>query len=143
MIRRSDYLLKKLLSRSGSCFLSVFSLLCFNMHPNKDQFLFRNPNKWYILTLTQQHFHNVRITLPGSSMQSSVPEFILKHKTSSPLTNILISINPDIVKLRCVMALKFQFSSLEKHVYDTLFIHQFEGEKYTVAGTFDVDHSCF
>lgn len=31
------------------------------------------------LTFLQQQFHNVRITLPGSSVQSSVPEFILKY----------------------------------------------------------------
>lgn len=31
------------------------------------------------LTFLQQQFHNFRITFPGSSVQSSVPEFILKY----------------------------------------------------------------
>lgn len=74
--------------------------------PATGLFLFTKPNKrrGSILTLVQQHLHNVRITLPGGSVQSGVPEFILKHKTSASLT----SISFDIVKLRCVIALKFQ-----------------------------------
>ncbi len=41
------------------------------------------------LTLGKQHFHNVGITLPGSSVQSGVPEFILKHKTLSGMNTSL------------------------------------------------------
>lgn len=46
----------------------------------------------WILTLVKQHFHYVRVTLPGGSVQWGISEFILKHKTWLLLANTLTRI---------------------------------------------------
>lgn len=59
-----------------------------------DQCILLNTKKQHgcILTLVKQHFHYVRVTLPGGSVQWGISEFILKHKTWLLLANTLTSI---------------------------------------------------
>lgn len=60
------------------------------------------------LTFSKQHFHDVRITLPGSSVQRCVSQFILKYrnKVIKQLWRYLTPIHPTGDKLRTCLNLK-------------------------------------
>lgn len=56
----------------------LFFLRC-RTFSNRFPFMKPNMSQEKTLTFLQQQFHNFRITLPGSRVQSSVPQFILKY----------------------------------------------------------------